>query len=544
MSKLLALEWDDYEIRAVAGSLRGAELVIEQIWRVALPESADGSAPSANEIGKVLARAVAERGLKRTRTFVSIGRSSIELKDLALPPAPDEELPELVRFQALREFNSLGEDWPLDYLPLPGDPEQPRTVLAAAIPPANMNEIRNICQAANLVLDQVVFRPCAAAALVTQRLPDARQVRLFVDLLAEELDLTVLAGPTPEFMRTARLPHDQNETELQRSILQEVRRTLAAASNRLHGRRIDSLLLCGDELNQTQFAETLERELKLPTQLFDPLAGCQLSAELQKQTPAHHSHFTPLLGLLAGAAANQPPLIDFLHVRKRPEPPSRSRFWLLAGTLAATVMLAIGYFAWSRLSEKDAELSQIRDQISTLEKNSARNQAILKETAEIDKWLAADLPLLLELRALAEKLPSAENVKLTQLTYGSDKAGGRLHLKGVAKESKTVAKLAQDLASLHPIEQKKTGSPGKTYRVAIERTEDDQKHKGYNHAFDVTIQIEQPGPIAARLGGPPAKQPAPARPSANAQAPASAAKSSAAANPATVPGTSTSGRAS
>ena len=49
-----------------------------------------------------------------------------------MPPAPDNELPDLIRFQAMREFGAMQSDWPLDFIPLDSDPEQPRSVLAAA----------------------------------------------------------------------------------------------------------------------------------------------------------------------------------------------------------------------------------------------------------------------------------------------------------------------------------------------------------------------------------------------------------------------------
>ncbi len=70
-------------------------------------------------IGRRINEAIAARGIRRGKTLVAVGRANIELKNLTLPPAPPEELPELVRFQAEREFNTLGENWPLDFIQLP-----------------------------------------------------------------------------------------------------------------------------------------------------------------------------------------------------------------------------------------------------------------------------------------------------------------------------------------------------------------------------------------------------------------------------------------
>ena len=86
----------------------------------------------------------------RLDALVAIGRTNIELRQLSVPPAPDDELPDMVRFQALREFNQMEEDWALDYVPIDEDPTQPRTVLAAAIAPEQIELVRKTCQAAGL----------------------------------------------------------------------------------------------------------------------------------------------------------------------------------------------------------------------------------------------------------------------------------------------------------------------------------------------------------------------------------------------------------
>ncbi|MDX1962200.1 MAG: hypothetical protein SFX18_03540 [Pirellulales bacterium] len=555
MSKLLALEWDDHEIRAVAGSPRGTELVLEHIWRMPLPVMAtagDGVpngpvtlAPEvpASTITNALKQAIADRGLRKTRTLVSIGRSNLELKDLSLPPAPDEDLPELVRFQALREFNNYAEDWPLDYLPIPGDPAQPRSVLAAALPPSALQAIRQICHNAGLQLDSVVLRPCAAASLVNQCLPDQRGVRLLVDILAEEIDLTVLVAETPQLMRTARLHPELPPAELQRALLNEIRRTLASASNRLHGRRIDSVILCGDDQQQAELAKLLEQELKLPITTFDPLRAVVTTPAQERELPAQHSHFAPLIGLLAGAARETRPLLDFLHPRQKPVPQSQSRVWALAGSLAAVATLALVALGWWKLSLLSGELSTLNKQISTLQKNVKPNETFLKETTEIDTWLTADLPLIKELSALSRLLPPAKELKITQLNYSATKTGGVLRLNGVVNDLKQVQAVAQAIEGLNqqseptavntasatksspttPATAQATPStqagtpnqknpPGRTlagranaaptrrYLVKIDSTDADTTHKGYSIAFKLSVTIDNPSPITAQLG--------------------------------------------
>ena len=74
-----------------------------------------------------------------------------------MPPAPDEELPDMVRFQAMRDFTQLSDDTPLDFIPLRADGEEHRNVLAAAISNELLSEIRATCYAGRA-------RPAASGA--------------------------------------------------------------------------------------------------------------------------------------------------------------------------------------------------------------------------------------------------------------------------------------------------------------------------------------------------------------------------------------------
>src|SRR5579872_3813585 len=107
MARLLALEWDSYEARVVVASARGESISIDDAFAVALPPRGDeepGDADRDAVRGGAIGAALAARRLGRVQCLAAVGRANIELKQLSLPPAPDDELPDLVRFQALRDF--------------------------------------------------------------------------------------------------------------------------------------------------------------------------------------------------------------------------------------------------------------------------------------------------------------------------------------------------------------------------------------------------------------------------------------------------------
>ena len=118
---------------------------------------------------------------------------------------PEDELPDVVRFQAVRQFTTLGDNWPLDFVPLGPNADGGMNVLAAAISPELLEQIRKDCSVAGITVSRLVLRPFAAAALLKDQLGDG-QCRMIVDLLRDEADLTVLIGSQVIFPRTVRLP--------------------------------------------------------------------------------------------------------------------------------------------------------------------------------------------------------------------------------------------------------------------------------------------------------------------------------------------------
>ncbi len=56
-----------------------------------------------------------EGGVGGGEVIVSVPRSRVELRNLQLPKAERDELPDMVRFAAMRQFTSVGDTWPIDF---------------------------------------------------------------------------------------------------------------------------------------------------------------------------------------------------------------------------------------------------------------------------------------------------------------------------------------------------------------------------------------------------------------------------------------------
>jgi Tfp pilus assembly PilM family ATPase len=480
MTRYLALEWNDTEARLAVAGKHDDSIVVEHAFSVSLRSSKPGEGVLPVDCGQRIAAALAARGIGRLEALVAIGRTNIELRQLTIPPAPDEDLPDMVRFQALREFNAMQEDWALDFMPIDDDPAQPRTVLAAAVAPDQIEQIQQTCQAAGLKAKRMVLRPCGAASLFSRRHADGRfRVRLLVDLLVEEADLTVLIDRKVIFLRTARLPADPLcDGDAISFLAGEIRRTMAAVQNQLGGRIVESIVLCGSGDQHAALAETLDGRLGLPVTLFDPFEGLKLEGELARALPDHPGRFAPLLGILLDEVRREHPSVDFLHPRRRPEPPGRARPALVVAAAAAVVVALIFFGAWWRWSQLQRDLQAVQNQSVQVDRSIAQMKSVKKTVDEVEKWRGNDVVWLEEFAWLAEKLPSAEALKITSVRFAQGQAFGEIHLQAVAASSEAVADTEQKLTD-------------PTHRIVGPRKVDAVGEKPYPYQFNASIRVGQ-----------------------------------------------------
>lgn len=455
--RLLALEWTATEVRITVAQVRGEGCVFEQAFALPLSVDANGD-PAAATVGQQIAAALAERGLHRVETLVAVGRTNIELRQLTLPPAPDEDLPDMVRMQALRELNALEEDWPLDFIASDRTPDQPARVLAAAIDPAVVRQILDTCQTAGLKPKRIVLRPCAAAALLNRVQPErSAQLRLLVDLLLDEADLTVVLDGKVTFLRTVRLPGDPlSDQAAVQSLVGEIRRTLAAAASAQGSRRFDAIVLCGAGAPQLELTQLLADVLNVPTELFDPFAGCQLSAALGAALPERPGRFAGLLGMLLDEAARTPQAIDFLHPRRRPPQRSRRQTYILAAAAGLLAFAAFVGWQWMEQNQLNRDVESLLEQSRVLDLRAEKAQKTMQEVGEIGRWMAGEIVWLDELRELCSDFSPAEDAMLTQLAMGNSGAqGGEMKLEGMAQTAASIDTLEQRLRDKeHQVEGK------------------------------------------------------------------------------------------
>jgi Tfp pilus assembly PilM family ATPase len=463
MSNLFALEWDSREIRLMAASGRGRQIVIEQAFSISCEIDAAGG-DAAEVIGRRIATELDARGLGRAEVVVAVGRNSIELRQLQLPPAPDEDLPDMVRFQASREFNELDDKWLLDFVPIDGSAETPRTVLATAIAPAILRHIEAVCEHAGLKMRRLLLRPCETASLLAGEKSIPRgQVVLLVDPLGVEADLTVVVDGMAVFLRTTRFSSDPPPLP---ALSAEIRRTMVAASNQLAGRKVDSILLCGEQPAHRDLARAIEAELNLPVGLFDPFGDVKLGRALVESPPVYPGRFAPLVGMLLGELKPTGHAIDFLHPRRRPAPPDHRRKWIIAAAAAGLLLLAWIIYGRVEHSLLAAEVDRLKEQSQSMDAEITNAKKTQAETATIAKWADEDVVWLDRIYTLNQSFPPADRAMLTKLTAGS----GQIELEGLIRH-------------YDDLEPMRKALPAHGEELSVKSRQDDRAHEPYTLTF-------------------------------------------------------------
>ncbi len=473
MARILAIEWDDHEARVVVGNVRSSDLAVEHAFAVPL----ESDPTDTESLGSPLAEALASRGLSKLESIVVLGRNAVELRVLTLPPAAKEDLPDMVRFQAQKEFSSLSADSPLDFVELAhGDADV--TVLAAATPRRTIEQVAQLARRWEGEAIHIVLRPFAAASLWLRSHPDAEsKTVMLIDVVETDADLTVLVDGHVTFLRTVRLPQQADASGKARALLGEVRRTMVAARSQTGGRRVDQVVWIGAPSDGEEILKSLGESLEQPVEAFEPFSAVTVGRKLKSEPLDTPGHFAPLLGALLDHAHAQAHTIDFLHPRKRPAPPDQRRKRIGYGIAAAAAILLISGAIFGRLWMLDAQIAELEAELSSRQTILKKSSELIDKREKLDEFARQDVTWLDEIVSASERIPPADDVILRSLLVSLYKEpGGRMFLKGYVRSPEMIRTLEDSL---------RYGKNDVNGRRGIY----DPGQRDYNWSFDVTVTV-------------------------------------------------------
>ncbi|TWT34519.1 type IV pilus biogenesis protein PilM [Blastopirellula retiformator] len=434
MAKMIGIEWDGSEIRVVVARSRIGGLTVDAAF----------AAPRTSDLAESIRTALADRGVAGGPVSVTLSRSNVELHVLTLPPAPAEELPDMVRFAAMREFTALTDDWLLDYTPIEENAVGQSTVLAAGISGKGLKSVETPCASAALTVEQVGVRPLAAASLIARDPEHASTVAMVVESSSDDIELTIIADGAVVFSRSTRLPGEEGSEERQKALQLEARRTLIAARNQLGAHAVEKILLLGQE-ELSPMKASLAATLGLPADLYDPFASPAVKYSGADKL-VHRGRYAGLLGLLADQSSPSAHSLDLRNPRKRPAPPSKRRMYVTYGTAAAVIAALVIGVIWMRLGSLDGQIKEAQEKLAKLK--ASNKEAVLQQNdvEKIDRWLDSSIQWLDQAYWMANTMPPAEATILSRMQMDATQAaGGVIMLDGYVADDSGIKKLENAL---------------------------------------------------------------------------------------------------
>ncbi len=407
---IVSLEFNPGRILLVAGR-KAAKRPLEVSHAIEIPLEKD---ITDEEISSKLKRAVADNGLARHDAVVVLSRSQSELREIELPPAPDDELPDMVLFKAKSDFASFNERWLLDFVSLDNDETKPRKVLASAISPEIQKRVEKIVEPTGLKLQQLVLRPFAIMDLLKTKKADER-ARLVVSPGDNFTDIIVVENNRAVTTRSIRVSPGRSADEKSQQLISEVRRTIASTKRQLGASKIQGLVLLDDEKTNRHLLGDLGERLGLDIEVVNPFDSMQRIGQAKDSIDLPWQ-YAPLLGSIAHAGGEHAPDIDFLNPTRRQEVVvDRSRWWLFGG-LAAMAAVLVVLFGWWTLRQQKAEIAELtRELANKIQENDAEGtrpsvQTKLQRIGKVDQWQKENIQWLDEIDEMSKRFLTADEV--------------------------------------------------------------------------------------------------------------------------------------
>jgi len=397
MSKEIAIQWSHKRLHVVSGNVQSSSVKIDRAFTIELP----AEKTTEQAVAKEVASALKSNGIGRNDVTVVLGRECVEMRQFDVPPVPKDELPELVRMQAGTHFTAFSEDWSLDYVPVKHDQDgMPTTVVAAAVSPQLMKQIKECVEGAGLKIRHITLRGFSSLELANS--VDASGCRILTQRTGEELDFTVVNGKDIVLTRTVKMHDSYSDDELAKRVSQEFKRTTASAAHQLGNSNIDHIIVIGNEGDSRVIFEQLKEVSIADVSYADPAAIGSWSDALVTSVDGQTSQFGSVVGALLGKSKGQKHVVDILNPRSRPKAESKFRKLYFYGGLAAALAICAFGVTWFLLNQQEKRISSLgKDLRKALEQTESYPQKLGK-VEEIDHWKKADTNWLDELDTISQ----------------------------------------------------------------------------------------------------------------------------------------------
>ncbi len=459
MPELLAIDREMHRICGVLADVGSDSVRITNTFSFDLPENLQDS-PS--ELGTWLREELRKAGISARQAVVSLPREDVVVRYLDLPPAIDDELPTLVRFQAAAKSTVSLDQLALDYVPLPArEGATGREVLVATVDQDRIRRLRTLGESAGVDVVSVGVSSISTAALVAALAGgithEPEDVSIIIARHSDRVEIS-LAGQRHLYSTQATQVTPGQSEQSHNAILAEISRSMVALQKRLPVTRVARCWLIGSDDEDDGLSDAVQRRFNCDVRKLDPFRTESITMRCRPPADAHGAYSGPV-GLLLAQASERAEVVDFLNPRRPQEKVDYSKQKRLAVLVAGVFVMAsvFGYRAWL---VGDLELKTIEATKSWNEQKE-RNEEIAPKVAVaavVAEWDATRVDWLGEANELAAAMEGTERVYLERLKFGEGLRDerGAITGNGQARERFDVEDMNVEIGKRSDIEVKAT----------------------------------------------------------------------------------------
>ena len=476
MANTIILEWDPVRVRAAVGSASTNSPSVQRT--VTFDLTSGDESDEVVTMADSIATGLKEHKVGKGDAIVVVERSVTELRVLSVPPVPDDELPDVVRFQASREFTSVSDGWLVDFIRLPSSPNGQHRVLAGAISPQVAAQIRGTCDTAGLNLKKVVLRPFASGRLLATA-GMLQEDCVLIEHLGETADLTVFSQGGLQLTRSIRVSSEASAEAVAKQLQMELKRTLTSFQNQQHDADVKRVLIMAPGDLSSSLESTLSEALELQCLAVDPWSIFNNLGSAKGSAPEHSETLAAVLGGFCSSSEDYAE-IDFVNPTKPPAPPSNRRRNVLIAATAATLLLSLGGLYWVQASQLDSRLAQLQEEVAKMGREDQTYQDRMKEIGMLEEWVNNRPNWLAEMGEMSQQFPLPDDAIVDNLGLSLD-----------AKNQLAVIKLTGKASSVEAIRQleQELRDP-ETGREVSGRQNSPTASGPYKFRFDETLTVD------------------------------------------------------
>ncbi len=305
------------------------------------------------------------------RAAVLLTRPTIETVSGSLPPASEDELPDLVASLVTQETDDAGERV-VDFLTIPAQPSQSSIdVLAVTCHRSMIDSIQAQFKDAGFKLEAVTYSAVGSIRLLREIAHPTLPVVIAISSSETRTELVVLRDDAPLFFRTIQRGSDSSP-EYGSVLASELQRTLAYVGTEEEEQD------AGEENSVQVYLIGHKEQLREVAAMLSDALSCSVSIaditdhveHADEELSEHAASYANLIGVASAIENDELPL-DFLNPRRSPEAPSPWRRVAIWSGIAAAAVLVLVYAGWA---ERADQLDAIAAKKQSLKKLALRQQ--------------------------------------------------------------------------------------------------------------------------------------------------------------------------